>query len=119
MSHRDYDYSVSMPIFYREVPMAKSVNGKPKNKMQAVRQILQATPQMTGSEIATAMKSQVNLAMTPKVASTYRYHILGKQRRAQRKAVRALAGPQGRTVKTDGLDHLLRAAEKLGWKRVK
>ena len=99
--------------------MAKAANGKPANKMQAVRQLLEATPQMTGSEIATAMKGQFNLAMTPKVASTYRYHILGRQRRRQRKAVRAMAGPQGVPGKTDGLDHLLRAAEKLGWRRVK
>lgn len=53
------------------------------------------------------------------MASTYRYPILGKQRRKQRKAVRVMAGPQGAAGKADGLGFLPRAAEKLGWTRVK
>src|SRR5882762_873383 len=99
--------------------MAKAINDRPKNKMQAVRQILDASPTTTGSEISRLMKSQFGLSMTPKVAGTYRYHIQKTARRNQRKAARAVAGHQGVPVKTDGLDHLLRAAERLGWKRVK
>ena len=59
------------------------------------------------------------MELSPKVAGTYRYHVQKEARRNQRKAVRAVAGPHGMPGKTDGLDHLLRAAEKLGWRRVK
>src|SRR5437868_1242022 len=99
--------------------MVKSMDGKPKNKMQAVRQILESTPHATGSEISRLMKSQFSLDINPKVAGTYRYHILKTARRKQRKAARAAAGAQGRPVEADGIDHLIRAAEKMGWKRVK
>ena|SRR5581483_8426122 len=96
-----------------------AASGKAKSKMDAVRQILEATPTATGSEISRLMKSQFNLDMNPKVAGTYRYHIQKSKRRKQRKAARAAAGVQGTSGRTDGLDYLLRAAEKLGWKRVK
>ncbi len=65
------------------------------------------------------MKSQFSMHLSPKVAGTYRYHIQKTARLKQRKAVRAAAEAQGMPGKTDGIDHLLRAAEKLGWKRVK
>ena len=101
--------------------MAKATggNGQPKSKMAGVRQILAVNPTATGSEISKLMKSQFRMSMNPKVAGTYRYHIQKAARRNQRKAVRAVAGAQGLPGKTDGLDFLLRAAEKLGWKRVK
>ena len=99
--------------------MAKATggNGQPKSKMDGVRQILAANPTAKGSEISKLMKSQFGMSMNPKVAGTYRYHIQKAARRNQRKAVRAVAGVL--PGKTDGLDFLLRAAEKLGWKRVK
>src|SRR5882672_3175117 len=100
-------------------PKSDAANGMPRSKMDAVRQILAATPNATGSEIARLMKSQFNLEMNPKVAGTYRYHIQKTARRQQRKAARAVAGAHGVPGKSDGIDHLLRAAEKLGWKRVK
>src|SRR5206468_455932 len=64
---------------------ARAENDKPKNKTQAVRQILEATPTAAGSEISRLMKSQFNLDMNPKVAGTYRYHIQKSKRRSQRK----------------------------------
>ena len=89
------------------------------SKMNAVREILRAAPHAKASEISKRAEAEYGVTISPKVASTYRYHILGRQRREQRKAVRAAAGPQGMPGRTDGLDHLLRAAEKLGWRRVK
>jgi hypothetical protein len=48
---------------------------KAKNKLDAVRQDLAATPSATGSEISRLMKNQFNLDMNHEFVSTYRYHI--------------------------------------------
>lgn len=97
----------------------KGSNGKPLNKMEVVRQILSAHPNAKASDIAQAAKTEHGVEIDPKMAGTYRYHVLSKQRRIQRKAVRAVqAANPSETDKSDGVDDLLRAARKLGWQRV-
>ena len=94
-------------------------NHKHGNKMHAVREILRTSPGAKPSEISQRAKTEYGVDITPKMAGTYRYHIMGKQRRANRRAVRAAAQMSGSGGRSDGLDHLLRAAETLGWRRVK
>ncbi len=84
-------------------------------KMAAVKAIVAANPKVTASEISRLAKAEHGVDIHPKMAGTYRYHILKGERTQRRKAARAI----GAGGNTDGLDHLLRAAEKLGWKRVK
>jgi hypothetical protein len=100
--------------------MAKksSGNGKP-SKMEVVRQILGKNPNAKASEITEQAKVTHGVEIDPKMAGTYRYHVLSKQRRKQRKTVRAVqAANPSATDKSDGVDDLLRAARKLGWQRV-
>jgi hypothetical protein len=101
--------------------MAKksSSNGKPISKMEVVRQILGKNPNAKASEIAEQAKAAHGVEIDPKMASTYRYHVLSKQRRKQRRTVRAVqAANPSATDNSDGVDDLLRAARKLGWQRV-
>jgi hypothetical protein len=101
--------------------MAKSGRngGTGLSKMDAVRQILAAKADSTASEITEQAKTKFGVDINPKMAATYRYHILSKDRRKQRKAVRAVqAANPSSTDASDGVDDLLRAARKLGWQRV-
>jgi hypothetical protein len=94
-------------------------NGQSLSNMEAVRQILAADPNTKSSEISTQAKANFGIAINPKMAATYRYHVLSKQRRKQRKVIRAVqAANPAATDNSDGVDDLLRAARKLGWQRV-
>ena len=94
-------------------------NGKPLSKMDVVRQILKSNPNAKASEIAEQARSTYRVEISAKVAGTYRYHVLSKDRRQQRKTVRAVqAANPSANDKSDGVDDLLRAARKLGWQRV-
>jgi hypothetical protein len=96
----------------------QATNGKPRSKMDAVRQILAADPSATASVIVVKAKA-LGVTIDPKMAGTYRYHVLSKQRHKNRKAVRAVqASNPSASDKSDGVDDLLRAARKLGWQRV-
>ena len=94
-------------------------NGQPLSKMEAVRQILTADPNAKASDITAQAKAKYRIEINPKMAGTYRYHVLSKLRRKQRKVVRAVqAANPAATDASDGVDDLLRAARKLGWQRV-
>lgn len=89
------------------------------SKMEAVRKILTADPNVKPTAISQRVKAEHGLDISPKMAGTYRYHILSKQHRKQRKAVRAVQAAHPSAMDTtDGVDDLLRAARKLGWQRV-
>jgi hypothetical protein len=89
--------------------------------MSAARALLTANPEMRGAELSAALKAQ-GIDLDSRVASTYRYQILKGLKKA-RKGNRRMAGGAGGGGSSDtvqsGLDDLLRAAEKLGWQRVK
>jgi hypothetical protein len=91
--------------------------------MEAARRVLQATPTATAGEISRAVKKEYGLNLSPKTASTYKYYIQKKSKSAgTRSPVRSTAGSSdigGRTSQAAGVDDLLRAAQKLGWRRVK
>ena len=63
------------------------------SKMNAVREILRVVPNAKASEIARRAEAEYGVEITPKVAGTYRYHIMSRQRREQRKAVRSRRRP--------------------------
>lgn len=89
------------------------------SKMEAVRMILTVDPHVKPTAISERVKAEHGLEISPKMAGTYRYHILSKQRRKQRKVVRAVQAAHPSALDTsDGVDDLLRAARKLGWQRV-
>lgn len=95
-----------------------SSTGKPQSKMDAVRQIIASDPDATAKVIVEKAKS-MGVSIDPKMAGTYRYHVLSKQRKKNRRAVRAVQASNPATSdKSDGVDDLLRAARKLGWQRV-
>jgi hypothetical protein len=98
--------------------------------MQAVRRILETNPNATGGQIAELMRSQFNLDMDSKVASSYKYTILKSQGKTTGRRGRPAAGagslvaaqPAARAVAGDdreAINDLMRAAEKLGLSRVK
>ena len=98
---------------------ARRSNGQGVNKMEAVRQILAADPNAKAKEISEQAKTKFGVDINPKMAATYRYHVLSKSRRKQRKAVRAVQKKNPAASDTGhGVDHLLRAAGKLGWQRM-
>jgi hypothetical protein len=89
------------------------------SKMEAVRQILAADPNAKANTITEQAKAKYGIEINPKMAATYRYHVMSKTRRKQRKVVRAVqAANPASTDKSDGVDDLLRAARKLGWNRI-
>ena len=99
-------------------------NGVGRNKMEAARRVLQQTPGATAGELSRAVKEQFSLNLTPKMASTYKYHIQKKSKSAgKRNAMPSNAGVAGtggsQSAQAAGVDDLLRAAQKLGWQRVK
>jgi len=99
--------------------MAKKSNGKPVSKMEAVRQILAANPNAKAADITEQAKAKYGIDINAQMASTYRYHILSKQRRKQRKVVRKVqAANPAATDTSSGVDDLIRAAGKLGWTRI-
>ena len=103
------------------MPRKKAENsapGTPMSKMDAVRAVLRADPHIKPTALSKTAKSQYGVDISPKMAATYRYHIQRSEKRSQRKAVRAAAGPVS-TEKSAGIDNLLRAAQILGWQRVK
>jgi len=98
---------------------------RPKNKFVAVRMILNSNMDATGTEISKRIKSDYGMSITPKQAGKYRYMILKEVRDSGRGAgKKAAAAPAAATPRSSGgdqsgYDDLLRAAQKLGWKRVK
>src|SRR5262245_38301155 len=94
---------------------------KPKNKFAAVRMILGSNMAATGTEISKKVKSDYGMSITPKQAGKYRYMILKETRDGGRATGRKAAVASARSSGGDqsGYDDLLRAAQKLGWKRVK
>jgi hypothetical protein len=109
--------------------VSQEANGaaKPRTKLAAVREILRQNAEARGSEIAGIVKSQYGMKITPKQAGKYRYMILqemrgGGGRRVNKKAAvsAVVAGGRGSAGSDQsGYDDLLRAAQKLGWRRVK
>lgn len=96
-----------------------SNNGEPTSKMDAVRQILSANSNATPKQITADAKAKFDIAIDPKMAATYRYHIVSKSRRQQRKVVRAVQAKNPSALDSGhGVDDLLRAAGKLGWQRI-
>ena len=96
-------------------------DGKP-SKIAAVRAFLTENPHAKASEISNALSTKHGLTISPKVASTYRYHILSSKRRKARRAAgmkRGTAASRGSVSEAAGMDDLLRAAAHLGWQRLK
>jgi hypothetical protein len=111
---------------------AATTNGsRPESKIEAARQLLARNPNVTASELSQAMKAEFGMDISPDVASTYRYTILKKQGKKPRRRQRKRRAPAAAVVPTavaqndgggseqGGLNDLLSAAGKLGWKRVK
>jgi hypothetical protein len=100
--------------------------GKPESKMDGVRILLNRNPKMKAAEIAEAMKTEFDMDMNQATAASYRYSILKKTKKQKRAAARA-AGSQAAPValsepsidEAGALDDLLRAAGKVGWRRIK
>jgi hypothetical protein len=104
------------------MPRGKQSNsaGEPQSKMGAVRVVLSANPNATAKEISEALKSQYGMDLDANAAGSYRYQILKAQGLRGQKARRRGRVGQGQAVADQsGIDDLLRAAEKLGWQRVK
>jgi hypothetical protein len=92
--------------------------------MEAARRVLEATPDATAGELSRAVREQFGLNLTPKMASTYKYHIQKQTKSAGKRSpirsdpsVASTGGSQ--SAQAAGVDDLLRAAQKLGWHRVK
>jgi hypothetical protein len=99
-------------------------NGVGRNKMEAARRVLEQTPRATAGELSRAVREQFGLNLNPKMASTYKYHIQKKTKSAgKRSAIRSNPSVadtgSSQTAQAAGVDDLLRAAQKLGWQRVK
>lgn len=103
------------------MPRRKENGEAPKSKMAAVRLVLAANPDATGVTISEALKKQYGMDLDAKNAGSYKFHILRTQKiRKRRKARRANAtAATNHASPESGFDDLLRAAEKLGWQRVK
>ena len=98
---------------------AVSSNEKPTSKMDAVRLILATNSNATPKQITEDAKAKYDIVINPKMAATYRYHIVSKSRRQQRKVVRAVQAKNPSALDSGhGVDDLLRAASKLGWQRI-
>jgi len=98
---------------------AVSNSETPTTKMDAVRLILGANPNATPKQVTDEAKAKYGIVINPKMAATYRYHIVSKSRRQQRKVVRAVqAKNPSASDSGHGVDDLLRAASKLGWQRI-
>ncbi|MDB5335138.1 MAG: hypothetical protein JWN70_757 [Planctomycetaceae bacterium] len=98
---------------------AVSNTEKPTSKMDVVRQILSVNGNATPKQIAAEAKAKHDIVIDPKMAATYRYHIVSKSRRQQRKVVRAVQKKNPSALDSGhGVDDLLRAASKLGWQRI-
>jgi hypothetical protein len=89
-----------------------------QSKMEAVRNILKKNQAAMPGEITQQVKEQFGIDITPKMASTYKYHIQRKAGKRRGGCRWAQAETTGNSV-ASGLDDLLRAADKLGWQRVK
>jgi hypothetical protein len=89
--------------------------------MEAARRVLQATPAATAGEISRAVKKEYGLNLSPKTASTYKYYIQKKSKSAGRRSpARSTAGSTSTGGgQAAGVNDLLSAAQKLGWRRVK
>jgi hypothetical protein len=95
--------------------------------MEGVRILLERNRKMKAAEIAAAMKSEFGMDMNQATAASYRYSILGKTRRAKRKKAPAPANAEPAPVAVHhpviddagALDDLLRAAQKVGRRRIK
>jgi hypothetical protein len=98
--------------------------------MAAARQVLERNPAASAAEISAALRTEFGMDLSPKAASSYRYSILKKQGGRRRRRRREAAGASASTasVRNDtghggdeqgGINDLLRAAQKLGWRRVK
>jgi hypothetical protein len=103
-------------------------NGKAQNKLGAVRTVMERSPTAGAGEIRSAVKEEFNIELSPKMASNYRYMVLKERGKAGRgtkpKAAATTAAPaaapaRARAYDQSGLDDLLQAASKLGWRRVK
>ncbi|MCS6975554.1 MAG: hypothetical protein NZM31_00915 [Gemmatales bacterium] len=94
------------------------------SKMEVVRKILEANPKAKPDEIVQVAQSQYGTEINKRTAGVYRYMILhpkGKTARVRAKNGAAKAAP-ARPVTAgvgEGLDDLFRAAEKMGWSRLK
>jgi hypothetical protein len=95
--------------------------------MEAVRMILGRTPEATGSQIAKAAMEEFGIEISGKKASAYK-SMLKSRRKAARKRAPSPAAPAPAPVaapvakardEQGGVNDLLSAAQKLGWKRVK
>jgi hypothetical protein len=91
--------------------------------MEAARRVLEQTPGASAGELSRAVKEQFALNLSPKMASTYKYHIQKKAKSAKRRAISSNAGAASvggsQIDQAAGVDDLLSAAQKLGWQRVK
>ena len=100
----------------------RTSNDVGRNKMEAARRVLEQTPGATAGELSRAVKVQFGLNLNPKMASTYKYNIQKKTKSAGKSSpIRSEAGVAGagHSDQAAGVDDLLRAAQKLGWHRVK
>jgi hypothetical protein len=99
-------------------------NGVGRNKMEAARRVLGQTPGATAGELSRAVREQFGLNLNPKMASTYKYHIQKKTKYvgmgSPTGSNASIAGTGGsQAAQAAGVDDLLSAAQKLGWRRVK
>lgn len=98
--------------------------GKEKpSKMEVVRKILEANPKAKPEEIVQVAQSQYGTEINRRTAGVYRYMILNPKSKAGRvRAKNGAAKMAPRPTPTgvgEGLDDLFRAAEKMGWSRLK
>jgi hypothetical protein len=110
----------------KEKSTEKGQDEGPLSRMGAVRLVLAKNPKLTAHEIVAEVKKDHGLDVDAKLAGVYKYQILKPKKKPRQRAtaarsaaVSATPANVGRRTSGEGLDDLLRAADKLGWHRVK
>jgi hypothetical protein len=97
-------------------------SGKP-TKLEVVRKILEGNPKANPDEIVKRAKEEFETDINRRTAAVYRYLVLNPKKargRRVRNGAPAMRPVKPPTVVGDGLEDLIRAAEKMGgWSRLK
>ncbi len=100
----------------------KEKSDKP-SKMEVVKRILESNPKAKPDEIVQVAQSQYGTEISKRTAGVYRYLILNPKSRTAKPRARngsvAAPAPKPAVSVGEGLDDLFRAAEKMGWSRLK
>jgi hypothetical protein len=103
----------------------KKQAGDPPSMSSIVKVIMTENPGIKAPDIVDLAKSNYGVDIPPKTAAVYRYNNLNPKKTKKRKKgkLKVAATPVAPTVRLgssmEGFDDLFRAAEKLGWKRLK